>query len=511
MNAATLQPGDTVLFACGDTWREQLVVNQSGAHGLAITYGSYGSGALPTLAGSNVLSTWTQNADGTWSSPCQKTPCNLYVDDTGANEPPLLHEKALATVETTPGSWYYDDTAYQIYVKLADQSTPSAHTIEASIRSFGVFSTNHSFIVIRNLNIRQTAQAGVYFYASKFPTGTADSFYNNDYNEFNVVEGCTIRNVGRGGRAWQGFNAPWDGGVYTRGYYKGSVPPPMLRGWVIANNVIGRIDDTPILDYDKGGIVASGTTGALITGNTVDTYNKMGINVRNDFGGETSYGPTVSGNKVGHNQEGIAIASTDNAIVTHNIVRNGDGYGIGIGMSSNALLTYNLIYNMAKSVKNICYNGIDVNAGSLNGRAYHNTISNVTSACMTLEGDNNTPSQGWIIEDNLFDGRTNSTAIANQRSTIYLAGDVTQFTFAYNLYADTVAHQTSEFQHPSGTYFGETAFETLTDDYTSLFVNDPEFVGTGNYHLATGSPAIGAGIPIAGLDPPSPNPNIGCY
>src|SRR5512145_323789 len=42
VNGLDLQPGDRVLFKCGDTWHaEQLVISQSGSESAAIIFGSY--------------------------------------------------------------------------------------------------------------------------------------------------------------------------------------------------------------------------------------------------------------------------------------------------------------------------------------------------------------------------------------------------------------------------------------------------------------------------------------
>ena len=45
VNSSTFQPGDSILFNRGDTWREQLTVSSSGSPGNPITFGAYGSEA----------------------------------------------------------------------------------------------------------------------------------------------------------------------------------------------------------------------------------------------------------------------------------------------------------------------------------------------------------------------------------------------------------------------------------------------------------------------------------
>ena len=44
------RPGDSILLKRGDTWYEEFnITSQAGASGTPITYGAYGSGALPTV------------------------------------------------------------------------------------------------------------------------------------------------------------------------------------------------------------------------------------------------------------------------------------------------------------------------------------------------------------------------------------------------------------------------------------------------------------------------------
>lgn len=70
VNAAPLQPGDTVLFRRGGSWRGQLRA-QSGSAAGAITYGAYGEGTLPALIGSvekNRPEDWVEEDPNLWST-----------------------------------------------------------------------------------------------------------------------------------------------------------------------------------------------------------------------------------------------------------------------------------------------------------------------------------------------------------------------------------------------------------------------------------------------------------
>src|ERR1035437_9219293 len=71
--AGQLAPGDSVLFDSGETWREQLTVPCSGTFGNPITFGVYGSGAMPVISGANVFSSWTTESPTSPWTPASST------------------------------------------------------------------------------------------------------------------------------------------------------------------------------------------------------------------------------------------------------------------------------------------------------------------------------------------------------------------------------------------------------------------------------------------------------
>lgn len=52
INTSSFSAGDQILFKSGEVWREQLSVPSSGSAGNPITFGKYGTGALPNIDGS---------------------------------------------------------------------------------------------------------------------------------------------------------------------------------------------------------------------------------------------------------------------------------------------------------------------------------------------------------------------------------------------------------------------------------------------------------------------------
>jgi hypothetical protein len=72
VNALALQPGDRVLFKCGDVWQgEALTVTRSGASGNPITFGSYPDAACadkPVISGSRPIAGWVVYAGNIYAA-----------------------------------------------------------------------------------------------------------------------------------------------------------------------------------------------------------------------------------------------------------------------------------------------------------------------------------------------------------------------------------------------------------------------------------------------------------
>ncbi len=66
----SLQPGDSVLFKCGDTFPGQLVLSKSGNAAKNIYFGAYGSGKKPVISGTTAITGWKQTSTNLWEASC---------------------------------------------------------------------------------------------------------------------------------------------------------------------------------------------------------------------------------------------------------------------------------------------------------------------------------------------------------------------------------------------------------------------------------------------------------
>ena len=83
VNALNLQPGDRVLFKCGDTWRaEQLILSKSGTEAASIQFSSYPAGCAnkPILSGSRPIGGWTVDSGSVYFATLSPTDFPLGIN-----------------------------------------------------------------------------------------------------------------------------------------------------------------------------------------------------------------------------------------------------------------------------------------------------------------------------------------------------------------------------------------------------------------------------------------------
>jgi hypothetical protein len=160
VNATMFKPGDSVLFKRGDTWKQTLVVPSSGTPALPITFGAYGSGNAPVIDTSVVETSWTIQNEGSF---------NVYYT-TVASEPYVVTEDgsfvwgsfplnaSLTSTfnplnEMVPGQFVWDSTHSRVYVRLLNEESPTAHTMEVGQNLFTILVDGKTDIRLENLQL----------------------------------------------------------------------------------------------------------------------------------------------------------------------------------------------------------------------------------------------------------------------------------------------------------------------------------------------------------------------
>src|SRR5271169_165740 len=159
VNESSFLSGDSVLFKAGCTWREQLTVPSSGSAGSVITFGAYGLGAAPIITGSNIVTGWTSESEGTFLAYyVTEAVTQPYV---AASDGQFLWRNSTSKASLTPGQFFWENGATRLYVRLSTDDNPSGHTMELGQRNYGVFLNGKTNITIQNLQINGANKANL--------------------------------------------------------------------------------------------------------------------------------------------------------------------------------------------------------------------------------------------------------------------------------------------------------------------------------------------------------------
>ena len=202
VNAASFSPGDSVLFRRGDTWRGvPLNVPSSGAAGQPITFGAYGTGALPKILGSitkNSTGDWTSAGTNLWRSAATSSTrevCNLIFN----NEASCGIRVTGASACTTQGYWSWrndgtDGTAYCIYLySVGNPATYYSGGIECALFYIDqgqcqISTHGNSYLTIQNLDLRYCGCHGM----------GNDGISGKGEHDI-IIENCSVSYIGGAG------------------------------------------------------------------------------------------------------------------------------------------------------------------------------------------------------------------------------------------------------------------------------------------------------------------------
>ncbi|MBE7558622.1 right-handed parallel beta-helix repeat-containing protein [bacterium] len=306
VGATSLQPGDMVLLKRGATWREELRVPVSGLPGAPITFSNYGSGPLPLVNGSDLVTGFSLYSGNVWRAAVAWQPYSVYFND--ARGRPCA---SLAEV-TSPLDWFWASNYLYVY-SASDPDTEFAR-VEAGRRDYGINSNQKSYLVFDGLETGRT-----------------------NYIAFNVFagQGITIRNCN-----------VYSGRLEQSNLRVGAA----VKGLLVENCVFGRPSDS---DYSGHRLIEIGQAGTIGSGGdwtvrnctlhwTVET--DLGL-VGSDFGisvlGCRSGNVLIEGNSLYNiEDDGIYLSNNDTTgtvIVENNYVYKAGNSGIRIWTQKGVL------------------------------------------------------------------------------------------------------------------------------------------------------------------------------
>ena len=153
VNGFHFQPGDSVLFKRGETWKEQLNFSSSGAPGQPVVIRSYGNGALPVFSGKgnydgwNNPFNWTLEKNNIWSRSQPYNPQRLWIDGKE-----VLRNEEIDSLDGRRYFWAWENS--KIYVYSAGNPATSFHSMETNFLFTVVGFYNKNYVVLQDVEIQ---------------------------------------------------------------------------------------------------------------------------------------------------------------------------------------------------------------------------------------------------------------------------------------------------------------------------------------------------------------------
>jgi hypothetical protein len=200
VNSQTFIPGDSILFKCGDTWRNEAIeVDHSGKPSAYITYGSYGTGAKPRILGSIKAEDWTlTGTPNVWESAtsladswtiitASGTNCNIFFEELNGAVNWGYHELYTEgfTNLTSDYGWTWNNNI--LYVYSATDPDTRFKSVEAPQRQYAASNNEQQYIAFDNIEFAYLAGYGI---RDSYPPVTTKGF---------SVTNCHIHHIGRKG------------------------------------------------------------------------------------------------------------------------------------------------------------------------------------------------------------------------------------------------------------------------------------------------------------------------
>lgn len=115
-NIYSLQAGDAIRFERGGTYRGEFIIPSSGTSSQKIEVGAYGTGALPVISGSDLVTGWTQQSGNIWRATVSGTVKYVFVDG------------QLMTLARYPNTgWLRNDQGSGTQIQDSELTQPNGH------------------------------------------------------------------------------------------------------------------------------------------------------------------------------------------------------------------------------------------------------------------------------------------------------------------------------------------------------------------------------------------------
>ena len=446
-------PGVSLLLAMGETFREMYTVPAYGTAGGQFTLGSYGSGALPIISGSSLVTSWTYVSGNLWSATVSPTPHSIYFNGTYGT-----YESGGTGSLAAPGEWYYTATTLTVNDGSSSNAPNVVYTtpgVEAPARAECINTNTEPYITIQNIACTQGDNFGILVTGSN-----------------TAVQGSTVTNIHSGSQTFNGHGEP----IMVQ-----NASSILLQNNTVSNSTWG---------------VDIQATAVNVVGVTIQ-YNKLSYTEADCIDPWVSGGYTVTGLIEQYN-------ATDHCA---QLLADAVSAGASAGLSIGSIIRYNLNSNCGNASTGC--QGFIQDTGGTNAQVYYNINYGNWGDCLGNGGAaaggsfwNNTCYQDDLIgsswsEANFY-GSSSGNAFKNNiffcsAGMNCVTGSGSQ-TWDYNLWFGGLASpfywaaNARSFAYWQGTL----AFDTHGKQADPQYVNP----AGGDFHLLMTSPGIAAGTSV---------------
>jgi hypothetical protein len=343
-------------------WREELWLPA----GLSLS--AYGSGDLPVISGSDLVTVWTRYAStDIFSASCDWTTKQVHEDNVRLAKVVWDTNIATTVASMSPGTWTLDEANDLLYVWATDSADPDIHTIEVSKRTNCLKETDRNDLSIADLIVQFANGYGLAL--SQWSATSADitvenviARYNyeygiqgwgrNDVIENVVVNTCLAHSNGKAGIGALNYCVDWIikcSTAYENGtneefaetygivafhptassvfiqdcsVYNNGIDGSELKGCGIGFDSVGEgciVRRTQVTNNNRFGIMFEHTTGVEGYLNTVLGHsNKAGMIIARDAHDNKLYHNISSENDIGAEVRGTSPPQSDD--MTGNMV-----------------------------------------------------------------------------------------------------------------------------------------------------------------------------------------------
>lgn len=178
LNFTTYSPGDSIFFRCGDTFRGDITVNQSGTSTSRITFTSYSSGAKPIISGAQIVTTWTQMGNY-YTTNYTGTINNFFVNNREQTIARYPNEHVYLTLDSAQGTYLKDAALTSLNPNLINGSKVCEHSSQWSWKKTSVSAFAGNKITFSSTILRPSNNYGYFLYDNINHLDTANEWKYN--------------------------------------------------------------------------------------------------------------------------------------------------------------------------------------------------------------------------------------------------------------------------------------------------------------------------------------------